>query len=97
VNTCLALRIVSQADHLNGIPDDTILLPITGSQYHIPDTEVLLDPVVETAAGLRKVCVVSCLNIMTYDQSLVFRTIGTVSAAVMQEVERCLKDVLEIP
>ena len=76
---------------------DTILVQITSAQYGLPNTEVLLDPSVETDSGLSKVCVASCMNILTYDQSLVIRTIGFLSAAAMQQVENCLKATLAIP
>jgi mRNA interferase MazF len=89
--------LVVQADYLNGVIDDTILVQITSTQHGLPDTEVLLDPAVETDSGLSKVCVASCMNILTFDQNLVIRTIGYLSPAAMQEVERCLKAVLEIP
>ncbi len=48
--------VVVQADYLNGLIDDTILVKITGSRFGIPGTEVAIDPVVETASGLSKVC-----------------------------------------
>lgn len=89
--------LVVQADYLNSVIDDTILVQITSTRHGLPDTEVLLDPAVETDSGLSKVCVAFCMNILTYDQSLVIRTIGFLSANATLEVERCLKAVLEIP
>jgi len=47
--------VVVQADDLNGLIDDTIYVKIQGNAYGIPATEVLLDPAVETLAGLSKV------------------------------------------
>ena len=49
--------IVVQADFLNGLIDDTILVQITSSRHGLPGTEVLLDPAVETDSGLSKLCV----------------------------------------
>ncbi len=89
--------IVVQADFLNGLIDDTILVQITSTQHGLPGTEVLLDPTIETASGLRKVCVVSCTNILTMDQTRLLRSIGYVSDAVMQQISDCLKTVLELP
>ena len=43
--------VVVQADFLNGLIDDTILVQITGPRHGIPGTEVLLDPTVEAASG----------------------------------------------
>ena len=89
--------IVVQADFLNGLIDDTILIQITSTRHGIPGTEVLLDPTVETASGLSKVCVASCINILTMDQVRLLRTIGYVSDAAMQQISDCLKTVLELP
>jgi mRNA-degrading endonuclease toxin of MazEF toxin-antitoxin module len=48
--------VVVQADFLNGLIDDTVLIQITSSRHGIPGTEVLLDPSQETGSGLSKVC-----------------------------------------
>jgi mRNA-degrading endonuclease toxin of MazEF toxin-antitoxin module len=45
---------------------------------------------------LSKVCVASCINVRTFDQALVLRTIGKLSDATMQQIEACLRTVLEI-
>jgi mRNA interferase MazF len=89
--------IVVQADFLNGLIDDTILVQVTSTRHGLPGTEVVLDPAVETASGLRKVCVASCTNILTMDQARLLRTIGYVSDAAMQQISNCLKIVLELP
>src|SRR5260370_39420830 len=89
--------VVFQADFLNGLIDDTILGQITTTRHGIPGTEVLLDPAVETASQLSKVCVASCINVTTYDQSRVISAIGVLSDAAMQQIEACLKTVLELP
>jgi len=89
--------VVVQADFLNGLIDDTILVQITSTRHGIPGTEVVLDPAVETGSGLSRVCVASCINVTTFDQALVLRTIGFLSDAAMQQIEACLKVVLEIP
>ncbi|MBV9123828.1 MAG: type II toxin-antitoxin system PemK/MazF family toxin [Planctomycetes bacterium] len=88
--------VVVQADFLNGLLDDTILLKITGRKYGIPGTEVQIDPTVETSSGLSKVCYASCKDILTRDQTLVLRTVGVLSDAAMQQIEACLKTVLAI-
>ena len=89
--------VVVQADFLNGVIDDTILVQITSTRHGIPGTEVLLDPAVEAASGLSKVCVASCTNVLTIDQALVLRTVGSLSDAAMQQIGDCLKKVLELP
>jgi mRNA-degrading endonuclease toxin of MazEF toxin-antitoxin module len=89
--------VVVQADYLNGLIDDTILVKITGSKFAIPGTEVQIDPAVETISGLSKVCYASCKDILTRDQALVLRTIDVLSDALMQRIEDCLKQVLVLP
>jgi mRNA-degrading endonuclease toxin of MazEF toxin-antitoxin module len=89
--------VVVQADFLNGLIDDTILVQITSTRHGIPGTEVLLDPAVETGSGLSKVCVASCSNIVTFEQSRVLRSIGVLSDAAMKQIEACLKVVLGMP
>jgi mRNA interferase MazF len=89
--------VVVQANFLNSLIDDTILVQITSKQHGIPGTEVLLDPAVEAAGGLSKVCVASCINVMTFEQARVLRRVGCLSDAAMRQVEACLKVVLEIP
>jgi mRNA-degrading endonuclease toxin of MazEF toxin-antitoxin module len=89
--------VVVQADYLNGLVDDTILVKITGSRFGIPGTEVQIDPTAEPASGLSKVCYASCKDVLTRDQALVRRTVGVLSDAIMQQIEDCLKQVLALP
>jgi mRNA-degrading endonuclease toxin of MazEF toxin-antitoxin module len=89
--------VVVQADFLNGLIDDTILVKITGTRFGIPGTEVELDPARETRSGLSKVCYASCNNILTRDQTVIGPVIGYLSVATMQQIEDCLKKVLELP
>ena len=89
--------VVVQADFLNGIIDDTILVKITGKCFGIPGTEVELDPALEPGSGLSKVCYASCNNLITRDQAMIGAVIGYLSDAAMREIEGCLKKVLEIP
>ena len=89
--------VVVQADFLNGLIDDTILVQITSTRHGIPGTEVLLDPAVEAASGLSKVCVASCINVLTFEQARVLRTVGGLSGGAMRQIEACLKVVLAVP
>jgi mRNA-degrading endonuclease toxin of MazEF toxin-antitoxin module len=89
--------VVVQADFLNGLIDDTILVKITGTHFGIPGTEVELDPAEEPVSGLNKVCYASCNNILTRDQTLVGPIIGSLSDTAMREIAVCLKQVLELP
>jgi mRNA interferase MazF len=89
--------VVVQADYLNGLIDDTVLVKVTSQRFGIPGTEVVIDPAVETAAGLRKLCYVSCKDLLTRDQTLVRRVVGVLSDAAMLQIEACVKAVLGIP
>lgn len=71
--------VLVQADFLNGLIDDTVLVQITSSRFGIPGTEVVLDPAVETGSGLTKVCVANCMNLLTVDQTQIIRTVGYLS------------------
>ncbi|MBI2807920.1 MAG: type II toxin-antitoxin system PemK/MazF family toxin [Planctomycetes bacterium] len=86
--------LVVQGDLLNHLIDDTILVQIAGTRHGIPGTEVLLDPAAEFGSGLSKICVASCMNITTFEQALL-RRIGYLSDAAMQQIEECLKLVMD--
>ncbi len=88
--------VVVRSDFLTGLIDDTVLLKITGSSYGVPGTEVRLDPTVETTSGLSKVCYACCYALLTRDEAVLGRVVGSLSLAAMQEIEACLKAVLEI-
>jgi mRNA interferase MazF len=88
--------VVVQADFLNQRISDTVLVQITGTSRKAV-TEVLLDPAVEATSGLKQLSYAVCNNLMTLDQSLVARQMGTLSAAAMQQIEHCLKTALELP
>jgi mRNA-degrading endonuclease toxin of MazEF toxin-antitoxin module len=83
--------VVVQADFLDAMVDDTILVQITSQKYGIPGTEVELDPVVETASGLTRLCYASCKDIATIDKGEIIRTIGYLSDAALQRIDECLK------
>lgn len=88
--------VVVQADFLNGVIDDTILVQITSTRHGIPKTEVNLDPRQEPHAGLSKPCVASCINVLTVDQVSINRVIGYLSDPTMRLIEDCLKTVLHL-
>ncbi len=89
--------VVVQADFLDGIVDDTIYVKVQSQQYGIPDTEVELDPAVESFSGLKHRCYASCKDILTREQTMIHHTLGYLSAAAMREIGKCLKAVLELP
>jgi mRNA-degrading endonuclease toxin of MazEF toxin-antitoxin module len=89
--------VVVQADFLNGIIDDTILVQFTGTSHGLPGTEVIIDPTVETSSGLRKVSYASCINLVTKDQAQIYQTLGYLSGTAMTQIEAALKTALSIP
>jgi len=89
--------VVVQADFLNSLVDDTILVKITSRRFAIPGTEVAIDPASETGSGLSKVCYASCKDLLTRDQAQITRTVGFLSDAIMLQIEDCLKAVLGLP
>ena len=72
--------VVVQADFLNGLIDDTILVQITTTAHRISGTEVLLDPAAEPISGLLHVCVASCMNLLVADPRDIDQRIGRLSA-----------------
>jgi mRNA interferase MazF len=88
--------VVVQADFLNSLIDDTVLVQITSKGHGIPGTEVVLDPAVETASGLLHVSYAFCPNLLTVEQALIDQTIGRISDVAVQEIENCLKATLEL-
>jgi mRNA interferase MazF len=89
--------VVVQADYLNGLIDDTVLVQITSRQHGIPGTEVRLDPVIETTSGLKIVSYAFCPNVMTAEQTAIDQAIGFLSDAAIRQLEACLRSTLQIP
>ena len=89
--------VVVQADFLNHLIDDTVLVAITRTTRGAPGTEVLLDPAVETSSGLVAASVASCSNLLTVDAVLIDQTIGLLSSVAMDRITDALKSALAIP
>lgn len=89
--------VVVQADYLNGLIDDTVLVQVTSKGHNIPGTEVRLDPAAEPSSGLLHVSYAFGPNLLTADQALIDQTIGTLTAAAMAEIDRCLRSTLGLP
>jgi mRNA interferase MazF len=92
--------LVVQDDGLNRQLDDTILAMITSSRRRMigAATQLLIERSHPdfTASGLRLDSVIQCENLVTIDQALILRVIGSLSAATMQEIDICLKIALAI-
>src|SRR5712692_3941023 len=92
--------LVVQADTWNQRLDDTILALITSSRHRRVGaaTQFVID--ITTAegqqTGLRLNSVIQCENLLTYDQALILRVLGRLSAAAMEQIAACLKAALGI-
>ena len=87
--------IVVQADFLNALIGNTVLIQVT-KRVRASTTEVLIDPAREPASGLRFASVASSHNFLTVQQARIGKTLGTLSAGLMQQIDACLKAALEL-
>jgi mRNA-degrading endonuclease toxin of MazEF toxin-antitoxin module len=88
--------VVVQADFLNALIANTVLIQITKT-FRNAATELVIDPTKEPGSGLRFVSVASCHNFLTVQQARVGRTLGSFSAGLMQQIEARLRVALELP
>jgi len=58
---------------------------------------VRIDPALQANSGLLHVSYVNGTNLLTADPVLINQIIGVLSDAVMQQINDCLKKVLELP
>jgi mRNA interferase MazF len=92
--------LVVQADAWNQRLDDTILALITSSRHRRVGaaTQFVID--ITTAegqqTGLRLNSVIQCENLLTYDQALILRVLGRLSATSMEQINAYLKAALGI-
>jgi mRNA interferase MazF len=89
--------VVVQADFLNKVFADTVLVMITRRNRALGRTEVILDPAVEPRSGLFSVSVASGTNYLTIDQSLILKKVGELSPAAMARIEQAIQVALELP
>ena len=92
--------LVVQSDVWNQRLDDTILALITSSRHRRVGaaTQFFIDISTDEGrrTGLRLNSVVQCENLITYDQSLILRVIGSLYAKSMRQIDACLKAALGI-
>ena len=93
--------LVVQADAYNTALDDTILALITGSARRRVGTATQLEIDIATPDGMQTGLVINsviqCENLVTMDRKFILRIRGRFSAALMQQVNDCLKAALELP
>lgn len=84
--------VVVQSDQFNQTIDDTILALITRTRRWVA-TEVLIDVTTPDGrqAGIRHTSVIDCKNLLTADQKFVHAKAGTLSSALIQQLDQCLK------
>lgn len=92
--------LVVQSDVWNQRLDGTILALIPSSRHRRVGaaTQYFIDISTDEGrqTGLRLNSVVQCENLITYDQSLILRVIGNLSAKAMRQIDDCLKAALGI-
>jgi len=88
--------VVVQADFLNAMIANTVLVQVTKTIRNAA-TEVMIDPAVETTSGLQFVSVASCNNFLTVRQARIAKILGSLSAAIMQQIDDRLKAALALP
>ncbi|MGH8069599.1 MAG: type II toxin-antitoxin system PemK/MazF family toxin [Candidatus Entotheonellia bacterium] len=93
--------LVVQADAWNQRLDDTILALITSSRHRGVGAATQLSIGITTTegqqTGLRLNSVIQCENLLKYDQALILRVLGRLSAIVMEQMDICPKAALGIP
>jgi mRNA interferase MazF len=92
--------VIVQNDEDNQKIANTIVAQVTSTLLRLGDKSHFLIDVSTTdgqQTGLLHDSLVSCNNLATIEQSLVQRTIGTLSAALLRQLDDCLKAALELP
>ena len=91
--------VIVQNDRNNVRLNSTIVAAITRnvSRVNLP-TQLLIDPATAAGkgSGLYAPSAVTCESLFTVGRNLIHRTIGRLSADVMQQVNECLKAALEL-
>ena len=90
----IRLAVVVQADFLEPLTEDCVLVRIRGKSHGIVGTEVVLDPAQEPLSGLTKKCFAACSQIITFHENIIQKKIGVLSDATMQEIDEGLKSAL---
>lgn len=91
--------LVIQNDLNNSRMANTILAAITTTTHRSGEpTQLLIDPSSSAArsSGLAFVSVISCENLMTFEQSRISRKLGALSPELLRQVDDCLKSALGI-
>jgi mRNA interferase MazF len=91
--------LVVQNDRDNARLTNTILAMITSTTGRIQEpTQLLVEigTIEGKQTGLRNDSALNCINLLTVEQSKIVATIGIFSIGLMQKVNSCLKDALDL-
>jgi mRNA interferase MazF len=90
--------LIVQTDGLNQRIDDTILAAISRSTHRAGPTHLFIDIATPEgiATGLRQNSMIQCENLLTYDQGLIIAAIGRLSTPMMQQINDCLRNALNL-
>jgi mRNA-degrading endonuclease toxin of MazEF toxin-antitoxin module len=90
--------LIVQSDQFNQATLNTIVAAISTNLRGVGQTnQLLIDPATEPTSGLVQPSVVRCDRLFTIAQRSVGRTIGSLSAATMRQIDGCLKAALGLP
>ncbi len=92
--------LVIQNDRDNARLTNTILAMITTvTRRALEPTQLFIDVSTPDGkqTGLRHNSVVNCVNLFTVEQMKIVRTIGILSATLLQQAGDCLKSALDLP
>jgi mRNA interferase MazF len=91
--------VVVSSDKNNAVLDDVILAAVSRFTRPAAFTHVFLDPATADgkAAGVLHPSYIQCENLFAFDQRLILKTLGRVSASALQQINACLKAALELP
>ena len=91
--------LVVQNDRNNRRLANVIVAAITTRTHHQGEpTQLLLDPASTDgqSSGLKHISCVTCENLATVEQRLIVRRLGNLSEAVMEQIDGCLINSLDI-
>lgn len=91
--------LVVSADANNAVIDDLIVAAISSTTRRGAFTHVFVDPTAPEgrSSGLLHPSHLHCENIFALDQKFIERSLGRLSAILLQRVNDCLKAALELP
>lgn len=93
--------LVVQSDQRNTILTNTIVALITKNLQRVrtDPTQLLIDIATPEGkqSGLRVNSAITCGNVYTVHERHILKTVGHLSAAIMRQVDACLKAALDLP